>query len=177
MKHLSFMIVRKVVRFWWRTRSFTSKGRGFNTQLLLLNVIRVKSIIQRSAESCEFSFTLLRYFFLFFLRWKNQHAQIREGNCFIDVLQLGKNNYIQEMSWKHVATWNGDTLQTCSYQETSSNVILSPSIRPVFRVPIVEYFPYLIKHEKSGNNTECLTNSLPCYEQQLRNDNSTVSAR
>ncbi len=107
----------------------------------------------------------------------NQEFETSRYNCYIDVLELKKDRRTGDISWKRVAKWNGDTVKLFSPEEGSKNVILSPNTKTVFRVPIVEYPPFTIKHEFIDLHGKCPVNSLPCYGQQRKNDNTTVSAR
>ena len=106
---------------------------------------------------------------------KKQECKTRQHNCYIDVLQLTTHHYVGDIERKRIATWNGNTVQPCLSEEESTENILSPKIKTVLRVPIGEYFPFIIKHELSDFYAKCPTNSFPCYGQQRKADNTTVS--
>ena len=88
-------------------------------------------------------------------------------------MQIQASSFIQQIYRRRIATWNGVTIEACPYQERSTDRILSSNFH-VFRVPIVEYFPYVVKHKWPHIDAKCPVNSLPCYGQRTNDDNSTV---
>ena len=96
---------------------------------------------------------------------KTRDCRISEHHCFTDVLQLTKDRYLEEVTWKRVATWNGETVEPCPAEEEKNNNIFSSNAKTVFRVPIVEYFPFLMKSEWNKLHSKCPVNFLPCYGQ------------
>ena len=78
-------------------------------------------------------------------------------NCYVDVVQFLTDHLVVETIWKRIATLNGETLHACS----STQSILSPNHKTIFRVPVVEYFPYLVKHDYVTLFTSCPVPSLP----------------
>ena len=135
------------------------------------NILTLRSSVSDIRKSA----TLPKIDLLYSFSVKNQECKTRQHSCYIDVLQLTKDRYVGDVKRKRIATWNGDTVQPCSSEEESIEDTLSPKIKTVFRVPIVEYFPFTTKHELSGFFAKCPTNSLPCYGQQRKRDNTTVS--
>ncbi len=111
---------------------------------------------------------------IFIFSVKNRECKTSQHICYIDVLLLTKDRYVGDIKRKRIATWNGDTVQPCSSEEESTEVILSPKIKTVFRVPTIEYFPFIIKHELSGFSAKCPANSLPCYTD---NDGKVITPR
>ncbi len=108
---------------------------------------------------------------------KNQECKTSRYNCYIGVLELTTDRYTGYITSKRIATWNGVAVQPCSPADGSNNIILSPT-KPVFRVPVVsDYPPLTFKHEFSDLLGKCPLNLLPCYGQQRKNDNTTVSTR
>ncbi|XP_028410037.1 glutamate receptor ionotropic, NMDA 3A-like isoform X2 [Dendronephthya gigantea] len=105
-------------------------------------------------------------------------SQAFTHSCFLDVMQLqaSSSSFGQRIHGRRIATWNGVIIQACPYQEGSTNFtrILRPNQFRVFRVPIVEYFPYIVKHKWPDIDAKCPVNSLPCYGQLTKYDNSTV---
>ena len=108
---------------------------------------------------------------------KNQEWKTSQHSCFIDILQLSMDHYIGDIFHKRIGTWNNDTIQPCLSEDVSNDVILSPKIKTVFRVPIVEYFPFVVKHDLSTFFGECPLYSLPCYGQRRKANNTTVSMK
>ena len=67
----------------------------------------------------------------------------------IDVLKMERQDLFEEITWKRISTWNGESLQQCCNEASqatlapsqAAHVIRVPKAAHVIRVPIVEYFP------------------------------------
>ena len=104
---------------------------------------------------------------------KNQECNTSQENCYIDILRLKMDHFIGEKTWRRTGVWNGDKVKFCASEKKTATFISNDPT--VFRVPIVEYVPFIIKHEMSDG--ECRPNALPCYGQRLESDNTTVSMK
>jgi hypothetical protein len=107
---------------------------------------------------------------------KNHECKTSQhSGCYIEMLESTRSHYLGDIIYKRIGTWNGDTVQLCLPEDESNDAILNPKMKTVFRVPIIEYFPFVVKHEMSGFFGECPLYSLPCYAQRQKANNITVS--
>jgi hypothetical protein len=106
---------------------------------------------------------------------KNHECKTSQhSGCYIEMLESTRSHYLGDIIYKRIGTWNGDTVQLCLSEDESNDAILNPKMKTVFRVPIIEYFPFVVKHEINGFG-ECPLYSLPCYAQRQKANNITVS--
>ena len=108
---------------------------------------------------------------------KNQECKTRQHSCYVDVMKLTTGSYNGKIIYERIGTWNGDTFQPCLSEDVFNDAMLNPRVKTVFRVPIVKYFPFVVKHELSTFFGECPLYSLPCYGQRRKTDNTTVSMK
>lgn len=96
------------------------------------------------------------------------------NRCSINVLKMETHDRFEGMNWRRIATWNGETLQLCSKSERITNQILGqPQL--VLRVPLVEYFPFVMKHEYYEHYGDlCPHGSNICYGLKRTPSNDTV---
>ena len=83
------------------------------------------------------------------------------------------DHFIGEKTWRRIGVRSGDKVKFCASEKTTATFISNNPT--VFRVPIVEHAPFIIKHELSDGG--CRPNTLPCYGQRLEFDNTTVSMK
>ena len=102
----------------------------------------------------------------------NAEFDMCESNT-IDVLKMERQDLFEEITWKRISTWNGESLQQCCNE--ASQATLAPSqAAHVIRVPIVEYFPFVVKHKFNKDFGKCHHNSRVCYELKRQVNNDTV---
>ena len=102
----------------------------------------------------------------------NAEFDMCESNT-IDVLKMERQDLFEEITWKRISTWNGESLQQCCNE--ASQATLAPSqAAHVIRVPIVEYSPFVVKHKFNKDFGKCLHNSRVCYELKRQVNNDTV---
>lgn len=95
------------------------------------------------------------------------------------VLQLQKHDLFEEINWKRISTWNGQTLQPCCNEMLSQATLgfLPHESRPVIRVPLVEYKPFVVKHKFNEHIGNCPHDMRVCYGLKRQAINNTVINR
>lgn len=91
----------------------------------------------------------------------------------VDVLKMQRHDLFGETNWKRISTWNGRTLQ--KYSDGTYQAPLGPPQVSVIRVPIVEYPPFVIKHEHAHLYGECDYGTRVCYGLKRHNNGSTIN--
>lgn len=117
----------------------------------------------------------ITFYILFLNRLSNAEFNIYKRNT-IDVLQMERQDLFEEITWKRISTCDGENLQQCCNGTGQATLPLTQAAH-VIRVPIIEYFPFVVKHKFNKDFGKCYHNSRVCYELKRQANNDTVINR